>query len=90
MYGIAVEYAPGSAGEWVDPLVRPMVAADRPRFKPDPRAFVIAPLDHDMPAPIEDDVSDAPTDAAESDDDATVASSRPAIDPLLRRFEHTD
>lgn len=76
---------------WVDPMVRPMIAADRPRFKPDPRPFVIAPLDHDMPAPIVDDV-DTPMapDADDVDDDATVAGSRPAIDPLLRRFEHTD
>ncbi len=76
---------------WVDPLVRPMVAADRPRFKPDPRPFVIAPLDHDMPTPIEDDVADVPVAQTDPDEDqTTVAGSRPAIDPLLRRFEHTD
>jgi hypothetical protein len=78
---------------WIDPLVRPMIAADRPRFKPDPRPFVIAPLDHDMPASIVDHVVDeslVSADGHDTADDATAATSRPAIDPLLRRFEHTD
>jgi hypothetical protein len=76
-----------------DPLLRPVIEVDRPRFKPDPRAFVIAPLDHDMPPMIDDE---AAVDAASGDpdgggDDATHTGARPpVIDPLLRRFERSD